>query len=68
MKGTGDSPFEFRDMGHEVVTTTKAGVLFSPGKKDFIEFLKLIGPEPRRTGMPANPSPSAMKGIWREKA
>jgi bifunctional DNA-binding transcriptional regulator/antitoxin component of YhaV-PrlF toxin-antitoxin module len=70
-KGRVIIPAEFReDLGHEVVVTkTKAGVLLSPGKKkDFIaEFLQLIGSEPRRTGRPANPSPAAMKGIWREK-
>jgi hypothetical protein len=31
-----------------------------------VEFLELIESEPRRTGKPANPSPAAMKGIWRE--
>jgi bifunctional DNA-binding transcriptional regulator/antitoxin component of YhaV-PrlF toxin-antitoxin module len=69
-KGRVTIPIEFReDLGHEVVVTkTKTGVLLSPGKKkDFIaEFLKLIESEPRRTGKAANPSPAAMKGIWRE--
>jgi len=69
-KGRIRIPQGFREELGDVVIfrKTRRGILLSPGEtRDFMEeFRRVMLSEPRRTGIPENPSPKEMKAIWKE--
>lgn len=69
-KGRISIPGEFREeLGSVVILRrTRKGILLAPGKaRDFMdEFRRVVLSEPRRTGIPENPSAKEMKAIWKE--
>jgi len=68
-KGRVRIPPELREGlgGTVVLARTGKGILLTPGQSmDFLdEFRRIITSEPRRIGVPENPSPRDMKGIWK---